>query len=73
MFEEYKNGYRDGFKDGFEQGQKQNKNVLDTYKLPTSPIPNTHNVGCYVCGRQGIDYYVCSHFNCPSRVTWTVG
>ena len=69
MSEEYKNGYRDGFKDGFEQGQKQNKNALDTYKLPTSLIPKTLNTGCSVCVRQGIVHYVCNNTNCPSRIT----
>jgi hypothetical protein len=74
MSEEWKDGYKQGFQDGMEIG----KLWKDQMVLP--PSVGRLDYGeqkCKVCGMSFTDSlgrlkpmgYVCSHNNCPSRIT----
>lgn len=64
--EQYRRGYRDGYRDA--QKDLQTKDLY----LPPQKISS---VGCPVCGVvfDGTIGYVCSHPNCPTRVTCATG
>lgn len=70
--------YAKGFKDGWEAARKEfepgwgkNKNHLQPH-MWRDLSPETYK-GCSVCGRSGIDNYVCYLQNCPSKVSCQTG
>lgn len=63
MSEEYKKGYREGWADGYQQAKKE-----FGWFTPTLPYQGDM-MKCPVCGRSGVHASVCSHPQCPAKVT----
>ena len=61
MINDPKRDYIDGFRDGWTEAMK--------YKQSQPVVPTTTYKGCIVCGRTGIDNYVCYDHNCPSKIS----
>lgn len=73
MSKEYKEGFKDGFKEGWKAALKQSK-IVDYPVMPTVPPaqwPTYALDGCSICGRKGPHSVVCTHPQCPTRVTAT--
>lgn len=65
MSDDPKRAYIEGFRDGWTEAMK--------YKQNTTTLPTTTYDGCRVCGRSGLDNYVCYMPNCPSKITCGAG
>lgn len=67
MSEDYLKGFTEGFKSGFEAGKASNSPTI-------RPVPRAYPadvIGCNVCNKkfETAMGYVCSHPQCPSRIT----
>ena len=64
---DYKEGFKDGFKEGWEAAIKQTKR----FDYPVMPsVPTIESLmACPVCRRSGPRNEICSHPQCPTRVT----
>lgn len=61
-----KRAYIEGFRDGWTEAMKYKQGAW-------SVVPTDAYDGCRVCGRSGIDNYVCYLHNCPSKITSGAG
>ena len=62
MSDDPKRAYIEGFKDGWTEAMKYKQGAWPT-------VPTTIYEGCLLCGRTGLDNYVCYMPNCPSKIS----
>lgn len=74
QMETYTKGFRDGFDVGYDMALER-MSKLASDRVP--PDVNQYNLKqsldyhyqCQVCGASGISFQVCTHPNCPTRIT----